>query len=207
MARIYDKATITPSKLELLSGWVTDRPWFTGELPLTQLGAYRFDDPDGEVGIETFLLGAGAATLHVPLTYRATPLHGATPVGTTEHTELGTRYVYDACTDPFWATAVVTAVLTGGTHAEQYIEVDGRLVPRGSTATAQGSGTPGTAVEAITSVTSRDAGPVTTVEAGPYEITLLRTAGHALAPSATGTLTVGWPGATPAVLVGLRTRT
>lgn len=203
MAFIHHTVSLVPSKLELLTGWVAGRSWFAGTLPLTQLGAYRFDDPDGEVGIETFLLDAGGTTLHVPVTYRGAPLDGATPLGTTEHTALGTRYVYDGCTDPVWATAVVTAVLTGGTHAEQYIEVDGRHVPRGSTATARGSGTATTPPAPVRSVVARDDGPLTVVTAGPWEIRVLRTTGQDLGPADAGTLSVAWPGG-GADLVGLR---
>jgi hypothetical protein len=41
---------------------------------LERVGAYRFDDPVGEVGIETHLVRAGERLLHVPLTYRANPM-------------------------------------------------------------------------------------------------------------------------------------
>jgi hypothetical protein len=42
------------------------------------VSAYRFDDPAGEVGIETLLVRRGAGpVLQVPLTYRGAPLAGA----------------------------------------------------------------------------------------------------------------------------------
>ena len=50
MALIH-RATIRPTKLELLTDWVPSQPW--GEPVLDLVGAFRFDDPDGEVGIET----------------------------------------------------------------------------------------------------------------------------------------------------------
>lgn len=46
---------------------------------LTVLGAYPFDDPDGEVAIETHLLAAGTTVLQVPVTYRAAPYSGPPP--------------------------------------------------------------------------------------------------------------------------------
>ena len=73
-------ATLRPSKLELLGAYLRGGS-------LTQLGAYRFDDPDGEVGIETHIVeGSAGAVLHLPLTYRSEPLAGAEEwaVGTVE---------------------------------------------------------------------------------------------------------------------------
>src|SRR5438270_5818036 len=99
MALIY-KATLNPSKLSLLAAWLPGRPWFPGDTDVQQLGAYRFDDPAGEVGIESFLLQTGdGSVVHVPLTYRGAPLAQAEEflVGTTEHSVLGTRWVYDGC--------------------------------------------------------------------------------------------------------------
>jgi hypothetical protein len=51
MAIIY-KATLNPSKLNLLNAWMPSRPWFTGVADAQRVGAYRFDDPAGEVGLE-----------------------------------------------------------------------------------------------------------------------------------------------------------
>lgn len=91
---IIHRATLTPSKAELLSGWLS------GEVEI--LGAFRFDDPAGEVGVEAFLVRVDddPQVRHVPLTYRGAPHDGATPVGTMEHSVLGTRWVYDGTTDP-----------------------------------------------------------------------------------------------------------
>jgi hypothetical protein len=203
VAFIYHTTSVTPSKLELLSAWLPAQPWFAGGLPLTQLGAYRFDDPEGEVGIETFLVDAGGPVLHVPVTYRATPLEGASLVGYAEHSLLGPRYVYDGCTDPVWAAAAIEVILTGGTEAAQYVEVDGEVTDRGSTATAAGSGTAGTAVAPVTTASLREDGVEAVVDAGPYTISLLRVVGPALGP-ADATLTVRWPDGGPAELVGLR---
>ena len=54
-AEIHD-ATLTPTKLELLAGWLPSQDWFHGSADdLTRVASYRFVDPDGEVGIETIL--------------------------------------------------------------------------------------------------------------------------------------------------------
>ena len=132
MALIH-QATLVPSKLVLLMAWLPSRPWFTGEADVKSLGSFRFDDPSGEVGIETILVQATSGPVfQVPLTYRDAPRVGAEEflVGTTEHSVLGTRWVYDGCGDPVWATALVTAVLTGGTQAAELVDKGGHLHPR-----------------------------------------------------------------------------
>ena len=52
MAILHGNADITPTKPELLATWLPTQPWFVGDASaLEHLGAYRFDDPDGEVGM------------------------------------------------------------------------------------------------------------------------------------------------------------
>ena len=100
MAIIHD-ATLTPSKPEMLAAWLDRQPW-AGPGDLEVLGSYRFDDPDGEVGIEGFVVRRGGELLHVALTYRGAALEGADDhlLGTLEHSVLGTRWLYDATADP-----------------------------------------------------------------------------------------------------------
>jgi hypothetical protein len=92
---------LTPGKQELMQSWLERPPW--GEPAAVELiGSYRFDDPAGEVGVEAFLVRRGERLLHLPLTYRGEPLAGgdAELIGTTEHSVLGTRWVYDGSDDP-----------------------------------------------------------------------------------------------------------
>lgn len=100
MAIIY-KAELSPTKPEVLRTLLTSRAWGS-EAEQTILGAYRFDDPAGEVGVECHLVRAGESIYHLPLTYRPSPLDGEDapePVLTMEHSVLGTRYVYDGLED------------------------------------------------------------------------------------------------------------
>ncbi|WP_150240976.1 maltokinase N-terminal cap-like domain-containing protein [Nocardiopsis quinghaiensis] len=130
MAIIY-RATLTPDKPTLISSWLDGRPW-AGRGSDEILGAYRFDDPDGEVGVEVFLLRRGDRLLHVPLTYRAAPLpgHGDHLVGTMEHSVLGTRWAYDGTEDEA-ALACFRRALTGEQEqAELEVWEDGRLLER-----------------------------------------------------------------------------
>ncbi len=207
---LLHRATLTPSKLDLLSAWVPGRPWSGGRVPVGQLGSYRFDDVAGLVGMESFLLEtADGAVLHVPLTYRAAPLAGAAAhlVGTTEHSVLGTRYVYDACVDPVYARALGTAVLAGGTQAEELVDVDGVLERREPSATVVGSGPGGADVPAppqeLPDVSSRDEDTTTVVEARDLELVVIRVVGDDTAPAG-ATLTGRWPGGGPAVLAVVR---
>jgi hypothetical protein len=98
---IIHLATIEPGKPELIRGWLDRQPWGGGGEPEV-LGSYRFDDPAGAVGVEGFLVRRDERLLHVALTYRDAPLAGAEDalVGTTEHSVLGTRWVYAGAADP-----------------------------------------------------------------------------------------------------------
>ncbi|MGC5286410.1 CG0192-related protein [Micromonospora sp. DT231] len=142
---LLHKATLRPTKLDLLATWLPDREWYTGPAgaEVVSRGAYRFDDPAGEVGIETLLVSTPDGPVHhVPLTYRAAPLDGADTwlVGTTEHSVLGRRWVYDGCVDEVYAAALAHAIRTGSGQAEQYFEVDGRREVREPSVTVTVSG-------------------------------------------------------------------
>jgi len=142
MAHLHH-ASLTPTKAELLAGWLPTQSW-AADLPgLKPLGGYRLDDPDGEVGMEGILLrNAAGDVVHAPLTYRAAPLDGADDflLGTTEHSVLGTRWVYDAVGDPVWRSTLVATMLTGGTGAEEYFEEDGKRETREPAVAVAGSG-------------------------------------------------------------------
>ena len=132
MALVH-RATVDPSKQELVEAWLPTRPWAQGLEITKKLGEYRFDDPAGEVGVETIVFATGEGTsVQVPLTYRAAPLEGADDylVGTSEHSVLGARWVYDGCADPVWAATLAGAILTGGSQAQMYLEEDGGRITR-----------------------------------------------------------------------------
>lgn len=69
---LFHLATIAPTKEELIAEWAPRQPWGpTDDVPMTVIGSYRFDDPDGKVGMETFLAQAGDEFFQIPLTYRS----------------------------------------------------------------------------------------------------------------------------------------
>lgn len=146
MAILHGDAEITPTKPELLATWLPTQPWFTGDASAIQpVGAYRFDDPDGEVGMETHLVRAGdGPVVQVPWTYRGAPLEGAESflVGTMDHTLLGPRWIYDAVGDPVYQSVLAATILTGGSQAELVREfADGRTEIAEPTVRVTGSGT------------------------------------------------------------------
>jgi hypothetical protein len=179
---LLHRAELTPTKLELLAGWLFDRSWYQGPPAgeIVRVSAYRFDDPAGAVGLETMLVRVGdGPVLQVPLSYREAPLEGAEQwlIGTTEHGVLGRRWVYDACGDPVYAAALARAIHTGGTQAEEYFEVDGRRETRAPAMTVSGSGTedaPVPAADVVRRVVDED--PTVIVTDG-VELAVLRRLG------------------------------
>ncbi|MER5523567.1 1,4-alpha-glucan branching protein [Streptomyces sp. NPDC002677] len=137
MALIH-RTTITPTKVELLAGWLPTRPWYHGPAApeLVKAGGFRLDDPEGEVGIEFMVATEGTDAYLVPLTYRAAPLDGAEHalVGTMEHGVLGTRWAYDGCHDPV-LTAELAALIEGraAAQAQSITDTPDREVARGYT--------------------------------------------------------------------------
>jgi hypothetical protein len=143
---LLHQATLSPTKKELLEEWLPHQPWSIKGAELTAFGSYRLDDPDGEVGLEGILLRTadGARVQHVPLTYRGAPLEGAEDhlVGTTEHSVLGKRWVYDGAFDPIFVNVLAATAVAGAPGAEEYFEIDGEKVVREPKVRVQGSGAP-----------------------------------------------------------------
>jgi hypothetical protein len=164
--------------MELLEQWLPNQQWFRGigSMNLARVGSFRFDDPDGEVGIETLLVANEGAVFLVPLTYRGSPLPGADPclVGIMEHSFLGTRWIYDAPVDPVYASALAATILTGQPQADQYFEVDGRLQLIPESVYLHSTGTSGTGVPVINSAVPNTVGQVTTIRAGDLELSISR---------------------------------
>ena len=211
---LLHRAELRPSKLELLVPWLPGRSWFAGEAgaEVTRVAAYRFDDPAGEVGVETLLVRAGdGPVLQVPLTYRGAPLAGADEhlVGVIEHSVLGRRWAYDACGDPVYPPLLAAAVLADAGQAEEYFEVDGKREVRPASMTLTGSRTgrplpvgPVSAGPVLPGPGS--AGPVgggvTVVRVGEVELAVVRRPVPADVPAAGG-LAGTWPGQDAPVLL------
>jgi hypothetical protein len=179
---LLHRAELRPTKLELLSTWLPGRRWYQGpaDADVVRVAAYRFDDPAGAVGIETMLVSAGDGPVHqVPLTYRGTPLDDGDDwlIGTIEHSVLGQRWVYDACGDPVYAAALASAIYTGGGHAEEFFEVDGRLEHREPTMFVSGSGTEDADVPVIEGIRRVVEEDPTLVVTDPVQLAVVRRLG------------------------------
>lgn len=127
MASIH-RTTMTPTKLELLTGWLPAQSWYvgSGETPdLVKAGGFRLDDPEGEVGIEFMIVadtsGQEPVAYLVPLGYRGAALEGVPDealIGTSEHGVLGTRWIYDGAHDP--VVLAQLRLLLGGVAKPQH---------------------------------------------------------------------------------------
>ena len=179
MALLY-RADLNPTKDEMRNACLKDRPWSAGLGTLRTVASYRFDDPDGHVGLESALMTNDDGVIaHVPLTYRGAPLEGADEhlVGTMEHSVLGTRWIYDACGDPVWNTALLRAITQGESGATQYF--DGEAEPFDPGMTVQGSGSVHLPAPTDGSVLSCVDGESTTVVRTPAAtLTLVRIVGE-----------------------------
>jgi hypothetical protein len=205
MALVYPNATLDPSKRALMEGWLPSRSWHDGDPGRKPVGSFRFDDPAGQVGMEGFLLGGEQLpTYFLPLTYRPAELPGAEEhlVGTTEHSELGRRWVYDGCADPVFVRALVTAILAGGTGVDHEFEGENGRETRPTNAQVRGSGSADAAAPEVDVVGCHDEGPLTIVNAGPLEVVVARVVGTDV--QAAETLSVTWKGGHDVVIAGVR---
>lgn len=203
-------AELRPSKIELMAAWLPKQAWFGGGEP-ERLGSFRFDDPAGEVGIETHIVGASGRVYQVPLTYRGAPLEGAEAflVGTLEHSVLGRRWVYDATADPIYIAELAGALLAGKPQVEEIREVDGQIETLPHTAQIFSTGTPDAALPELRFGVPATAAGVTLIPAGTVELAIARVlelAGADEDASSVDSLTATWTGQNSPVLVATAVR-
>ncbi|MBF4588581.1 CG0192-related protein [Curtobacterium sp. VKM Ac-1395] len=214
MAVIHN-AELRPSKTDAIAAWLPSQPW-SGVDPdasagsLVALGRFRFDDPDGEVGVETYLVRVGdGPVLHVPLTYRGAPLPGAEAFLVTEmhHSVLGRRWVYDAVGDPVYADVLRRAIATGGHEADlEAAPGEGGPAPaKEGTAVGSGSDADSPTVSAVDVVT---VGTTSTVSTGHGDLVVLRVVGAGMPETSQASdgavLTATWAGSEPTAVAVLR---
>lgn len=176
---LLHKAELHPTKLELLAAWLPGRPWYHGPASgqVARVAACRFDDPAGAVGIETILIRAGNGQIHhTPLTYRDAALPGRADwlLGTTEHSVLGRRWVYDACGDPVYVQALTRAIFTGDGQSEEFVDDAGELRRREPDMAVSGRGASGADVPAIRALERVVDEDPTLIVAGSVELSVIR---------------------------------
>lgn len=140
---LYHRATVTPSKSDLIKRWLPTQEWMrSGGDRFEVLGSFRFDDPEGRVGMESHLVQWDDELLHVPLTYRDGPLPGGDQgfVGNMDHSALGRRWIYDGVHDPVFLRMLVAVAMTGQGEALGMVEVDGRWLIAPSQVRIEGGG-------------------------------------------------------------------
>jgi hypothetical protein len=129
---LFHRATITPTKAELIAEWVPTQPWGPpASVPLELVGSYRFH-----------LVTVGGLLLQVPLTYRDEPLDGADAalIAEMDHSVLGTRWVYDGLRDPRFVVMMAAVAMTGQGEALGMAVYDGRWYIAPSNVRIQGGG-------------------------------------------------------------------
>ncbi len=195
---IIHQAELQPTKLELLEEWLPGQPWFTepGTAGLRKVGSYRFDDPAGDVGIETIIVSVGSSTVQVPLTYRAQPLAGAEPwlVGTMQHSVLGPRWVYDACADPIYVAALAASIMLGRPQAEQYLQKGGKQELLAQSVFVHSTGPKLDAVPDLSSATPRTIDAGTAIETDGLHLFVARCLDLSAEPVGQFMLTGTWEG-------------
>ena len=118
IAKVYSTTVLNPTKAEILHQQFG---------PVTNIGAFRFVDPNGKVGIETLLVReTDGALLQFPVTYREQRISDTHEVGTTEHSDLGTRHITKVVADPVAVTEIIRVILEGDTNVQRS---DGKTSP------------------------------------------------------------------------------
>lgn len=203
---IFHLATITPTKEEVISGWLPSQPWgTTGDVEV--VGSFRFDDPDGRVGMEDHIVRVGDALFQVPLTYRDEPSPHGDDGFITEmhHSALGTRWVYDGLRDPTFVMSLAGVSLTGQGETLGMAQVEGRWYISPASVRIQGGGWTRLPVAVDGFELRSDDGPTATLRNDRFELTVHRHVAPGAQP-AMG-LTARWKGHDPVLLAEIRDHT
>jgi hypothetical protein len=126
---LFHRATITPTKEEIIGVWAPDQPWGPPRHePIDVIGSYRFDDPEGRAGMETFLFRVAGELYQAPLTYRDAPLEGSESslIAEMTHSVLGPRWVYDGIHDPRFLVMLAAVSMSGQGEALGMAVYEGR---------------------------------------------------------------------------------
>lgn len=202
---IIHRAELAPSKPATLAAWVPRQSWFAGDPDAAPeiLGSPRLDDPDGEVGVETFLVRFGdGPVLQVPLTYRAAPLAGVETVTVMEHSVLGRRYVYDGTTDPVYV-GVVVATIAGAGREAALIRGDEVLPSRGALLGVPAGAVPVPALDPGRAVVPQDPDDRTTLAPFPGGSLRVRRHPEPVGDDPRSHLVGSWPGGPTLLLADL----
>jgi len=203
---IFQIATNAPPKSEIIAEWIRTQPWRpTDDVPVELLGGFHLDDPEGEVGMQVFVVQAGDTLLQVPLTYREAAL--AEPpdafIATMEHSVLGTRFLHDGLRDERFTMVLAGVTAAGYGQALGFAKHDDRWlsVPDELTVTTTGTLTGRRMVDQLAIQSSED--ELVVLANGSIELTIYRQLiDRPMPPIALTTTVPGHP--SPLVLASLR---
>ena len=203
---LFHRATITPTKAELISAWIPSQPWGPSTADgLDVIGSFRFDDPNGRVGMETHLVTADGLLFQVPLTYREEPLADAEAGLITEmhHSVLGPRWVYDGLRDPLFVVMLAAVAMTGQGEALGMAVYDGRWYIAPTHVRIHGGGWTQERVPVDAFALRSDEAKASILQNDRFELTVFRRPAARTAPGIG--LTATWDGqAAPVVLAEVR---
>lgn len=144
-AHVHPEAKLTSGKMELLAAWLPAQEWFDGDPSrLERMAAFRFVDPDGEVGLDCMIITSAGSLFHIPVTWRAAPVDDGSLIGTLEHSVLGTRYCYDGPSDPVYMTELARIIRKADKDADVLAEGSDEVRDRSITVEGTGSTSGGT---------------------------------------------------------------
>lgn len=205
---IFHMATNTPPKSEIIAAWLYEQPWgpATGA-PIDLVASFHLDDPDGQVGMQVFIVNVAGVLHQVPLTYRAAAVPELEPafIATMEHSMLGTRYLYDGLADERFVLVLAGVAACGYGQALGFANYDGRWHAVPDQVLIQGTGAIGGRVAIDGFERSHGDGDTVVMANERLELTFFRSLGERPLP-AIG-LTGTWAGQpTPLSLLELRER-
>lgn len=126
---IFQVATNSPSKSEIISRWIGDQSWgrSAGD-SIDVVGSFHLEDPEGRVGMQVHIVASAGLLFQVPLTYRdeRLPHLDASYICAMEHSVLGTRHVYDGLGDEQFLSALAGVASCGYGQTLGFARVDGR---------------------------------------------------------------------------------
>ena len=192
---LFHRATITPTKADLIAAWAPTQPWGPpASDSIDVIGSFRFDDPEGRVGMETHLVMAGGVLLQVPLTYRDAPLPDAGDAFITEmhHSVLGTRWVYDGLRDPRFVVMLAAVTMTGQGEALGMAQYEGRWYIAPSNVRVAGGGWTQERVPVDEFQLDSDEANGSVLHNDRFELTMFRR--PTVGPPAEISLTASWDG-------------
>lgn len=178
---ILHQAELDPSKIDMALAWLDAQPW-GGSGPGELVGQYRFDDPDGEVGVEGLIVRRGSDVFHLPVTYRGAPLADGALITTMQHSVLGDRWVNHAASDPVAVGCFARALRGEQTQATLELHDGDKVEMREPTAVVTVK--PGTGATADVNVDAIDVGGQT--------LTFARVLSDTTVPRGTATLLATW---------------